>query len=156
TAQAPIAGVWETGRRAASYLKTHSILTIGFGAILFALAGFGIVMVYPRKRASGVELADPQHRRVFAVLENIANGDAYPIQTASVKMGRGNENDIVLHDESVSRLQAVMTQDAVGNFELENKSGSNGTLVNHQQIEKVLLSEGDLISMGSTTLRFSP
>jgi hypothetical protein len=155
TVPIPTAGVWETSRFAKNYLKGHPILAAGFGSVLLALAGLTFVMIRPRKRTLRVEVAEPQHRPVFAVLENIANGEAYPIQTTLVKMGRGNENDVVLSDGAVSRLHAVMQQEPLGKFAIENRSESNGTFVNHQQIQRTMLSEGDLISMGSTTLRFS-
>lgn len=61
--------------------------------------------------------------------------------------------DIVLTDSSLSRLHAMVFADAsgVGILDLVSK---NGTYVNGQEVESRLLTRGDAIELGETTIVF--
>lgn len=61
--------------------------------------------------------------------------------------------DIVLTDASLSRLHAMLFYDRVGIGILDLVS-KNGTYVNGKEIESKLLSPGDTIEMGDTTITF--
>ncbi len=76
-------------------------------------------------------------------------------------IGRAKENDIVLNDRRVSRKHAFLTSDSSG-FRLNDGYFENGTLVRSvnrvfvngsPQLEK-LLSNGDIITIGESTLAF--
>jgi pSer/pThr/pTyr-binding forkhead associated (FHA) protein len=93
---------------------------------------------------------------VLAVLQNIDDGTSYPVQSPVAEIGRASTNDVVLSDETVSRLHAVLVQNGDGTFSIENRSELNGTQLNHQEIgAATVLSNGDLITVGTKTLRFS-
>jgi|GEM_PF-2550231 len=172
----PIAGV----RRTATYLvQTHPVELAGSGAAVFALLG-GLAFFVSRRRAVPPEdkVADqdtaapasasnpvkassavlplppePEPALVLAVLQNIGDGNAFSVRSALANIGRATTNEVVIEDPAISRVHAVMEQRGFGSFSIENRS-SNGTFVNHQKIDKALLADGDLITMGATTLRY--
>jgi pSer/pThr/pTyr-binding forkhead associated (FHA) protein len=102
---------------------------------------------------SDVVEAETGRQIIYAVLQNIDNGKSTPVTVDRINIGRANGNDIVIDDEAVSREHAVLLRQESGSFVIENK-GSNGTSVNHLRIEQAELADGDLITMGDTTLRF--
>lgn len=168
----PLAGP----RRTAEYLlQSHPVILAGSGATVLALVG-GLAFFIGRRRRAPIEekiigqdaaipasafkvelppRLDPEPAPVLAVLENIADGKAFSVRSALANIGRATTNEVVIDDAAVSRLHAVIQQQGFGSFSIENRSG-NGTFVNHQKIDKAPLSDGDLITIGATTLRYVP
>ena len=72
---------------------------------------------------------------------------------ARLRIGRGEENDIVVDDLSVSRQHAVM-QLSGGRFEIRDLKSANGTFVNGQRIGRAPLDDGDLVEIGRHEFRF--
>lgn len=66
-------------------------------------------------------------------------------------MGRGEDCDVVLADDSVSRHQARVLPTAEG-FLLEDLDSSNGTWVGHTRIQRCALSLGEPFRVGNTWL----
>jgi hypothetical protein len=91
---------------------------------------------------------------VVAILES-ESGIAYPVQRAITHIGRSTENEIIISDPAVSRLHAIMRRQSSGGYSIENRS-DNGTFVNDESIELIDLAEGDMITIGMVTLRYSP
>jgi hypothetical protein len=154
TAPVPVAGARET---AVYIAKNHPFTVAGSGAtVLAATTGLILFAVHRRKKRPGADARVEEARRqpVLALLQNIGDGTTYPIQAPMVQVGRADTNEIVLEDETVSRLHAVLQQGGCGTFSIQNRSDLNGTLVNHLPIETTTLADGDLITLGSTTLRF--
>jgi hypothetical protein len=141
--------IWRNHR---SYAIFGALLLIGAGA-----APIGFLIGWRRRPAdnerSDVVEGETGRQIVYAVLQNIDNGKSTPVTVDRINIGRANSNDIVIEDEAVSREHAVLLRQESGSFVIENK-GSNGTSVNHLPIEQAELADGDLITMGDTTLRF--
>ncbi|MDO7786188.1 DUF3662 and FHA domain-containing protein [Desulforamulus aquiferis] len=70
-----------------------------------------------------------------------------------VVMGRRDSCDIVLLDSSISRRHAQL-EPAGGRYWLTDLGSTNGTYLNGLLVEKVELTSGDVISLGSTVLIF--
>ena len=68
-------------------------------------------------------------------------------------IGRDPTCDIVLGEKSVSGRHARIRRNAGGFFELEDLASTNGTSVEGERIEKMLLQDGDSFVVGDT--RFS-
>ncbi|RYD04592.1 hypothetical protein N752_14560 [Desulforamulus aquiferis] len=68
-------------------------------------------------------------------------------------MGRRDSCDIVLLDSSISRRHAQL-EPAGGRYWLTDLGSTNGTYLNGLLVEKVELTSGDVISLGSTVLIF--
>src|SRR5688572_3762486 len=70
-----------------------------------------------------------------------------------VKIGRSPENDIAIHDPSVSRLHATIERTADG-FLIQDLGSRNGVMVNGQRIQMpTRITEGDEIQLGDVTLK---
>lgn len=68
-------------------------------------------------------------------------------------IGRDAQRDIPLEDHLASRLHAQLSYDGQG-WRLEDCGSRNGTLVNMQPIDQILLAPGDLIRIGSRLFVF--
>jgi len=77
----------------------------------------------------------------------------FSLSKSSIEIGRAVQNDIVLTDGKISRNHACIECDMDGCTLIDLKS-ANGTFVNGERIEKVLLNPGDIIKMGGTDFRF--
>ena len=75
---------------------------------------------------------------------------------AGIILGRGQEAGIRVDDETVSREHCRVHVGADGAFHLTDLGSTNGTIVNGQKVEAWVLTEGDKIQVGkSTVFRFS-
>ena len=71
-----------------------------------------------------------------------------------VHIGRGLSADIRIEDARVSRRHAIIAQRGAGVRLLDDRS-SNGTFVNGDEVTIAHLSDGDVISLGSVSMRFT-
>ncbi len=80
-------------------------------------------------------------------------GKRFSLGSGKVKIGRGLENDVVLHSDSVSRRHARIEVQS-GAYRLVDMASTNGTYVNDELVEDVQLDRGDQIKVGDTILKF--
>jgi two-component system, cell cycle response regulator len=91
----------------------------------------------------------------FVVLAGQDIGRTFPIEKAELIVGRGEQSDIFIDDEDVSRNHAKIevTADAIL---LKDLGSTNGTLVNGRKITERKLEDGDRIQIGNlTVLKFN-
>lgn len=75
------------------------------------------------------------------------------IDKASIGIGRGADNDIVINDPLLSRAHARIV--TVGQDQIvEDLQSSNGTRVNGSTLQRQILQHGDVIELGSHHLRY--
>jgi pSer/pThr/pTyr-binding forkhead associated (FHA) protein len=79
----------------------------------------------------------------------------FTLAKASVLLGRATTSDIVLRDWAVSRSHARIERTAQG-YELLDVGSVNGTLVNGVKQTHAVLSPGDQVTLGGSSLRFEP
>jgi hypothetical protein len=79
-----------------------------------------------------------------------------PLAGQLIRIGRHQDNDIRLPDSSVHRYHAVIERTPEEVFVIIDLSGKDGggMLVNGERHERVRLSDGDVIELGHTRLRF--
>lgn len=71
-----------------------------------------------------------------------------------LRLGRMDDNDLVIAGEKVSRYHAVIGESANG-FTVTDLRSTNGTHVNDERVvESHLLRDGDRIRIGGTELTF--
>jgi hypothetical protein len=90
---------------------------------------------------------------VYEVKKGAAKGNPFAM---GVTMGRMDNNDVVLDDESVSRFHAWLQQDAKG-WTLVDADSRNGTWLAGKKLaakEKVLVADGQKLKLGSVELNF--
>ena len=79
----------------------------------------------------------------------------YVLDRRLTKLGRHDENDVVLAGPTVSARHATVRVEPVG-VVLEDEGSLNGTFVNGERVEQRLLEEGDRIQIGPHLLLFVP
>ena len=80
-------------------------------------------------------------------------GQSIPIGPGALSIGRGDENDVVLDDATVSRHHAQVTyQD--GQYFIEDAGSMSGTLVEGMQATRTLLASGATLQMGESEFMF--
>lgn len=77
----------------------------------------------------------------------------YPLNKASIGIGRRSTNDIHLDNLAVSGDHAMIVKMA-GDFYIEDLASTNGTLVNDEFVKKQLLKNGDVIELGKYQLKY--
>ncbi len=77
----------------------------------------------------------------------------YELSKASVTIGRGAANDIILNDGRVSRSHARLECNPAGCMVIDLGS-SNGTRLNGHRVERASLTPGDVLNLGGAQLRF--
>jgi signal transduction histidine kinase/pSer/pThr/pTyr-binding forkhead associated (FHA) protein len=88
------------------------------------------------------------------VIKGADEGKQIELGGDKTTIGRDASNAIRLHDTEVSRRHAEFQPEANG-YLLRDLSSANGTFVNSQRIREALLSAGDHIQIGQTTLIYS-
>ena len=69
-----------------------------------------------------------------------------------VTLGRSHRADITINDLLLSRIHAKIGLGANGGFEIIDNESTNLTIVNNQDIDRVLLKTGDCILLGDTEI----
>ncbi len=80
-------------------------------------------------------------------------GVRYLLQSKSLVLGRGEDCDIVINDNSVSRRH-VTIEPREGVYELVDLESTNGTYVNDRLIERSAIDDGDYVRVGNCICRF--
>jgi len=93
---------------------------------------------------------------MLEISEGADAGAVYGLEKSKINLGRVPDNniDIVVRDGNVSRLHAVICY-ANERFFLVDKGSTNGTLVNGEYVQSVLLSSKSKIVMGNTAMAFT-
>jgi FHA domain-containing protein len=79
--------------------------------------------------------------------------ERFPLETEPAVIGRLSSCDIYLSDHNVSRRHAELRSEG-GTWSISDLGSTNGTEVNGSVVGEAELKDGDLIVVGSTTLRF--
>jgi pSer/pThr/pTyr-binding forkhead associated (FHA) protein len=83
----------------------------------------------------------------------VINRQIIPLTKKITKLGRHMDNDIVIHEEFLSRYHAEIVLEEA-NFVLYDKNSTGGTYVNGRKIDRCLLNSGDLISLVNVQIMF--
>ena len=78
-----------------------------------------------------------------------------PLPAKAMRIGRIPDNDLVLSDLNVSRHHAELRKSSTGSYEIVDLGSHNGTFVNGQRVTSQVLTEQDLVSIGSSTFRLT-
>jgi pSer/pThr/pTyr-binding forkhead associated (FHA) protein len=83
----------------------------------------------------------------------VINRQVIPLTKKVTRLGRHMDNDIVIHEEFLSRYHAeVVLEEA--SYVLYDKNSTGGTYVNGKKIDRCLLNSGDLISLVNIQIMF--
>lgn len=93
--------------------------------------------------------APVREQNVFLII----NRQMIPLDKRVIRIGRQLDNDIVFHEEFISRLHAEIHYEG-GKYVLHNYSGTGETFVNSAPVDSCVLNSGDLISFCSIQAMF--
>ncbi len=162
------------------YVTILAALGLGAGALLIlaslpSLSGvFAKVAAFPMPGQSGAGAVpspegdrpaetqilfrpelDGANSAALAWLELIgSDAPRVPLRAGSLKIGRSKENDIRLSDQSVHRRHAILQLSPEGTYSIHDLGTRNGVIVNGARCSQQELSDGDIIELGETKLRF--
>ena len=104
-----------------------------------------------------------QWTETMAKLVKIQNGEVleeFPITKAELKIGRASDNDVILHDETVSSHHAVITvvsesEDGIVNgYRIQDLKSTNKTFVNNKEVAERELKNNDVVRIGLSHFEF--
>ena len=78
-----------------------------------------------------------------------------PLPAKAMRIGRIPDNELVLSDLNVSRHHAELRKSPTGSYEIVDLGSHNGTFVNGQRVTSQVLTEQDIVSIGSSTFRLT-
>lgn len=86
------------------------------------------------------------------MIKGVSEAGVYLIQ-GTARIGRGDENEVVLADPSVSRAHALLDTGAAAAV-VRDLGSTNGTFVNGRRVFTQELRDGDELTFGNTKMRF--
>ncbi len=128
---------------------------------LLALALLALLLVLLMQRRGAVQAparAAPAPAPLPGVAQLVVAGEEdepHPIVSATYRIGRLSDNDLVLRDPSVSRHHAEIRRRRDGTFQLLDLDSMNGVLVNGRKVRECDLSGGDSLEVGDVRVTFT-
>ncbi len=124
--------------------------------ILIAIMIFFFIVTFKQTKKSAKSHANQMEFKPFAYLVTQDEKKLrYAITRTTWRIGRGRDNEMILHDNSVSRRHAEIHRDQGDVFTLYDLDSLNGVFVDGERINKRVLHEGNIIEIGDVCLRFT-
>lgn len=82
-------------------------------------------------------------------------GKSFEVIHEQLSIGRGDENDIVIPSEAISRKHAVLEKISDEEYKIKDLGSKNGVQVNGKSEKECLLKTGDIIQVGNVVFKFS-
>ncbi len=83
----------------------------------------------------------------------IINRHMTPLEKKVTRIGRQLDNDVVFHEEAISRFHAEIRYEG-GKFVVYDSNSTAGTYVNSKRVERCVLNSGDIISFSFIQIMF--
>ncbi len=91
----------------------------------------------------------------ISVFENEVPQKTVNLRVGAVAIGRSADNDIHLKDSTVSSYHAKIVTYFDASY-IEDLDSTNGTFVNGKKVQKHILNPGDVVTVGTHTLKVEP
>lgn len=105
-----------------------------------------------RKREEGAGFSE-RYRARLVVIGGPAKGRQIALDSARLLLGRSEEADLVLSDDSLSKLHALFLRTERGH-QIQDLESANGTWLNGVRTEIAELAPDDRIAVGEHLLRY--
>ena len=102
--------------------------------------------------AGGAVPAGPPVRKPRSSMERMPSA-VLRLPTTLLRIGRAQDNQVVIADLSVSRYHAELRRNPHGGYTIVDLGSHNGTFVNGQRVESAPVTERDIINIGPATYR---
>lgn len=113
------------------------------------------------KAPADVTIAQPDEHPLrhtgyrLLVLTGELRGREVDVLSDSVSIGKSRSCDVVLPDDSVSRLHAEITREGDA-YRFRDRGSTNGTFIGGARVQDAFLKPGDVLGIGKVQLRFMP
>ena len=91
----------------------------------------------------------------LVVIKGAQRGTEFVIAGDVIRVGKAPENDLVIADETVSRVHFEIVRDVKGYLVRDMKS-TNGTFLDSAEVKEAYLRAGSVIKAGEVELKFTP
>jgi transcriptional regulator with GAF, ATPase, and Fis domain len=91
----------------------------------------------------------------LVVIKGAQRGTELVIAGDMFRVGKAPENDLVLSDETVSRVHFEIMRDAKG-YLVRDMQSTNGTFLDGAEVKEAYLRAGSVIGLGACQLKFTP
>ena len=91
---------------------------------------------------------------VLEILDGDRAGEVMSVGDAVLRIGRKSGNDLVLADEKTSGVHCELAPDG-GRLVLKDLGSTNGTFLDGKRVSEVVLTPGDVITVGRLRVRFA-
>jgi len=91
----------------------------------------------------------------LVVIKGPQRGTEYLISSDVIQVGKAPENDLVIGDETVSRVHFAIVRDAKG-YLLRDLQSTNGTFLDGAEIKEAYIRAGAVVGAGASELKFTP
>ena len=88
----------------------------------------------------------------ISIFENEVQQKTVDLRSGAVSIGRAADSDIHIKDSTVSSRHAKIVTYFDASY-IEDLDSTNGTFVNGKRVQKHILNPGDVISVGTHTLK---
>ncbi len=105
-----------------------------------------------RKRAV-VDIDVAEAPRLVVLTTDFAGKD-FPCTRSELRVGRTDDNDIVIDHRSLSRTHCKLVREDNGEWRVIDMQSANGLMVNGESYAQVTLRRGDVLELGHVKLKF--
>jgi transcriptional regulator with GAF, ATPase, and Fis domain len=91
----------------------------------------------------------------LVVIKGQERGREYEISSDVIRMGKAEDNDLVIDEETVSRVHFEIIRDVKG-YLLRDLKSTNGTFLDGAEVREAYLRSGSVITAGTVQLKFQP
>ena len=125
--------------------------------IILILTLLTLYLLFGNKKAavSTNKVAYAEIKPLAYLITQDENAKRYSVTSTTWRIGRSQDNEMTILDDSISRRHAEIQRETDGQFVVYDRDSTNGVYVNNFKITKHLLSEGDIIEIGDVNLRFT-
>ena len=91
---------------------------------------------------------DKKHQAFLAV-----EGQIFPLRKEVIRLGRHQDNDFIVMDETVSRFHAEIRKED-DQYVVYDCESTGGVYVNHKPVERAVLHSGDMLALSAFPMIF--
>jgi pSer/pThr/pTyr-binding forkhead associated (FHA) protein len=92
----------------------------------------------------------------LVILVGPSPGSEFALSNKPMLIGRGEECDIAINHQSVSRVHAEIVPLGDGRYEITDRNSANGVRVNGVELPRSFIESRDVIELGDAVLKYIP
>lgn len=93
-------------------------------------------------------------RQLESLPRLVIDGKNIPLKAERIRLGRFQNNDVVLDHPTVSAYHAEIMLRPDGRHEITDRDSRNGTRINGTPIRSAILRDGDLVTIGAVSFHY--